>query len=155
MYGLLLTFHNIWRWVVLILAIVATVMAYIGWFGKRPWAERNRKLGSFTAIAMDIQVLLGFILYLFYSPYGLKGLQLGMDTVRSSRDFMYYGIEHIFFMIIALVMAHLGSMLPRKAKEAAAKYKRAAIPFTILVLILIIAIPWGRPLLRIFGLSVP
>jgi hypothetical protein len=155
MHEFLLTFHNIWRWVVLILAIVAAVMAYIGWFGKRTWTERDRKLGSFTAIAMDIQVLLGFILYLFYSPFGLKGLQLGMQTVRSSRDFMFYGIEHVFYMLVALVMAHLGSILPRKAQDSAAKYMRAAIPFTILFLILILGIPWGRPLLRLFGLSVP
>jgi hypothetical protein len=56
-YELLLTLHNLWRWIVLVLAILAVATACLGWFGKRPWTERDRKIGSFSAMGMDIQFL--------------------------------------------------------------------------------------------------
>ena len=40
MHPVVLAIHNILRWVVLILAVVALVGAYLGWFGKR---EKKRK----------------------------------------------------------------------------------------------------------------
>jgi uncharacterized membrane protein YozB (DUF420 family) len=60
-YELLLTLHNLWRWIVLVLAILAVATACLGWFGKRPWTERDRKIGSFTVMGMDIQFLLGLL----------------------------------------------------------------------------------------------
>jgi len=67
MYPFILGLHNLFRWVALVLAIVATVGAFLGWFGKRQWSERDRKIGSFFGMAMDIQLLLGLILYFVYS----------------------------------------------------------------------------------------
>ena len=94
LYTLFLTLHNILRWVTLVLAIMATVMAFAGWFGKREWGERDRKIGSFTAMAMDIQFLLGLILYVVLSPFGIKGLSQGMEFVSANRDFRFFGLEH-------------------------------------------------------------
>jgi hypothetical protein len=153
-YELLLTLHNLWRWVVLVLAIVAVVTACLGWFGKRPWTERDRKIGSFTAMSMDIQFLLGLLLYLF-GEYGVKGLSKGMAFVNANQDYRFFGLEHILFMLVAVILAHLGSILPRKAQESAAKFMRAAIPFTLMLILIIIGIPWWRPLLRVFGVSLP
>ncbi len=75
MYAFFLAMHNIVRWVALILAIVATVTAFLGWFGKRQWSERDRKIGSFFGIAMDIQLLLGLLLYFVFSPITRTALQ--------------------------------------------------------------------------------
>ena len=61
MYEFILAIHNIIRWVALVLLIVTTVSAFIGWLGKREWAERDRKFGVFTTIALDTQLLLGLI----------------------------------------------------------------------------------------------
>jgi hypothetical protein len=49
-------------------------------------------------------------------------------------------------MLLALVFAHLGSMLPRRAKEAVAKHRMAAIFFTLTVLFILFGMPWMRPL---------
>lgn len=154
-YTLFLTLHNILRWVTLVLAIMATVMAFAGWFGKREWGERDRKIGSFTAMAMDIQFLLGLILYVVLSPFGIKGLSQGMEFVNANRDFRFFGLEHVVLMLLAVVFAHLGTILPRKASTSLAKFQRAAIPFAIMFILLVVAIPWWRPLLRIFSISIP
>lgn len=153
-YELLLTLHNVWRWVVLVLAILAAVTSMIGWFGKRSWTERDRKIGSFTAMSVDIQFLLGILLYIF-GEYGIKGLSKGMAFVNANRDYQFFGLEHFLLMIVAVVLGHLGSMLPKRAEDSTKKFMRAAIPFTLMLLLILVGIPWWRPLLRIFGFTLP
>jgi hypothetical protein len=154
-YTLLLTLHNLWRWVVLFMAIFATVSAFSGWLRKREWTERDRKLGSFNAMFMDIQFLLGLLLYLF-GDYGLKALSKGMAFIQANGgDYLFFSLEHLFYMLVAVVLAHMGSILPKRAQESPQKFMRAAIPFALMLLVLIIGIPWWRPLLRVFGLTLP
>jgi hypothetical protein len=155
-YDLLLTLHNLWRWVVLILAIVATTTAYVGWLGKRPWTERDRRLGSILAISLDIQFLLGIILY-FIGSYGIKALSQGMKFLSdpSYTQYRFFSMEHLLYMLLAVIFAHLGGILPRKAQDSNAKFMRAAIPFTLMFILIIFGIPWWRPLLRFFGFEFP
>lgn len=145
MYPFFLAMHNIVRWVALILAILATVSAFLGWFGKRQWSERDRKIGSFFAIAMDIQLLLGLVLYFVYSPITRTALA-DFGAAMGVKDLRFFAIEHAFYMILALVFAHLGSILSRRAPDSKAKYQRAAIFFGLSLLLILLGIPWTRPL---------
>jgi len=153
---LLLTLHNLWRWVVLILAIIATTKAYIGWLGKRNWTESDRRMGVLLTISLDIQFLLGLILY-FISSYGIKALSEGMDFLSNPAytQYRFFSMEHLLYMLLAVIFAHLGSILPRKAQDSSAKFMRAAIPFTLMFILIIFGIPWWRPLLRFFGFEFP
>jgi hypothetical protein len=145
MYAFFLAMHNIVRWVALILAVVATVTAFLGWFGKRQWSERDRKIGSFFGIAMDIQLLLGLLLYFVFSPITRTALQ-DFGAAMGVQDLRFFGLEHAFYMILAVVFAHLGSILARRAPESKAKFQRAAIFFGLSLLLILLGIPWGRPL---------
>jgi len=150
MYVFALSLHNIMRWVVLILGLIAVVNAFIGWFGKREWTNRDRRIGSFFAISLDIQILLGLILYFALSPITKAFLQdfgAGMGVT----DLRYYGIEHIFYMIVAAVLAHVGGAQARRATTSEGKFKRAAIFFSLALLVVLAGIPWGRPILRLFS----
>jgi hypothetical protein len=147
MYDLLLILHNLWRWVVLVMAILAAVSSVIGWLGKRPWTALQAKIGSFTAISLDVQLLLGLLLYIF-GEYGIKGLSKGMAFVTANAEYRFFGLEHLFYMLVALVLAHLGSILPKRVQEPGAKYMRAAIPFVLVLLLILIGTPWQRPLFR-------
>lgn len=155
-YDILITFHNLWRWVVLILAIVATTNAYVGWLGKLPWKDRDSRIGSLIAISLDIQFLLGLVLY-FISSYGVKALGQGMSFLSDPAyaQYRFFSMEHTVYMLLAVVFAHLGSILPRKAQEPTAKFMRAAIPFTMMFILIIYGIPWWRPLLRFMGFEFP
>ena len=62
MYDFLLAVHNILRWIVLFLLILALVRAYWGWFGKREWTSTDRRVGTYYSVSLDIQLLLGLIL---------------------------------------------------------------------------------------------
>ncbi|MFN2150419.1 MAG: hypothetical protein ACK2T5_02400 [Anaerolineales bacterium] len=147
MYGFLVASHNVVRWIVVILGLVAVIRSFWGWLGKKEWNTTDRKIGVFFTSAMDVQLLLGVILYFVFSNWGLKAiLEKGMSFVMGESQYRFFGIEHAFYMILAVVFAHLGSMLPKKVEASPAKFKRAALWFFLSFLIILIAIPWWRPL---------
>ena len=64
LYPILLPLHNILRWVVLIAALFAIYRAFAGWLGKKDWSSTDDKAGMWFTMLMDIQVLVGLILYI-------------------------------------------------------------------------------------------
>ena len=146
MYPIVLAIHNIVRWAALILAIVAAVRGFLGWFRKTEWGAADRKWGMYTATAMDIQLLLGLLLYVFFSPITQAAFQ-DFGAAMAVQDLRFFAIEHALVMFLAVLFAHLGSMLPRKgSKDAVAKHRLAAIFFTLTVLFILAGMPWARPL---------
>jgi hypothetical protein len=150
MYAFVLDVHNIIRWVALVLGIVVAVIAFLGWFGKKDWSERDRKWGMYFTSAMDLQLLLGLLLYFFLSPLTKQAFQ-NFSAAMSNSGLSFFAIEHPLAMILAVVFAHLGSALSKKAPDSVGKYKRAALWYTLSVLLLIIGMPWFRPLLPGLG----
>lgn len=153
MYPLVLSIHSILRWVVLILAVVAAVRAFIGWFGKQEWTALDNRLGVALSGSMDLQVLLGFILYIFLSPLTTTALQ-DFGAAMSNDVLRYWSVEHILLMIVALILIHVGRATSKVAEAATSKHKRAAIFFGLATLAILIAIPWpffsyGRPLINL------
>lgn len=152
MYSTVLAIHNIIRWVVLILGALAVLRALIGWLGKQAWIPADRKIGSFFAMALDIQMLLGLILYLFFSPFGLKAFSnLDMSAIMGQPEMRFFAVEHILFMVLAIVFAHLGVSLPRKADKPNKKHRLAAIWLGLAFILILLGMPWVRPLFPIFG----
>jgi hypothetical protein len=147
MYGFVLAVHNIVRWVVLIAGILAAARALIGWFGKKEWTKQDRLFGVVFTSSIDVQLLLGVLLYFVFSNWAMSAiLEKGMSFVMGESQYRFFAIEHVFYMVVALVFAHLGSALPKKVDNAVSKHKRAAIWFSLSVLIILVGIPWWRPL---------
>lgn len=151
MHGIVLAIHNILRWVVLILAVVALIRAYLGWFGKRDYTETDRKFGVYFSVSLDIQVLLGLLLYIFLSPITRTAFQ-DFSSAMTIPDIRFFAVEHILMMIIAVILVHAGTVLSKRATSDISKHRRAAIWFSLAVLVVLYAVPWGsRPLLPGFG----
>jgi hypothetical protein len=147
MHDILLALHNILRWVVMILGIVVLVRALWGWLGKKAWEKTDRMLGVAFTSAFDIQILLGLLLYFFFSSYGLNVfLNQPIGEVLGNQTSLLFAVEHPVIMILAVVFAHLGSMLPKKAKDDPTRHKQAAICFGLAILLTLAAMPWARPL---------
>lgn len=144
-YSIFLFLHSITRWLVVIAGVLALGKAIWGWFGKKEWNKVDDRLGLIFMIGMDVQVMLGLILYFFLSPYSLAAFKDFGAAMRNT-ELRFWGIEHISMMIIALILTHIGRSLSKKASEAIAKHKRAAIFFTIAMLVVAASIPWARPL---------
>lgn len=146
MYSFVLAVHNIVRWLVLILGIIAIVRAYIGWFGNKDWTDLDDKLGLGFTISMDMQLLVGLLLYIFLSPITTNAFA-NMSAAMSDSGTRYFLIEHSLMMLIAIILAHVGRSRAKKQEDDTRKYRTTAIFYTIALLIVLAAIPWFRPLL--------
>jgi hypothetical protein len=146
MYGVILWLHNIMRWIVVIMAVVAVARGYLGWFGKKSWSKPDRLAGMMFSMSIDIQLLLGLLLYFILSPI-TTGAFRDLGAAMQVSEMRFFTIEHISYMLLAVILAHVGSALSKKAPADIDKHKRAAIFFTITVIVILIGIPWSRPLL--------
>jgi hypothetical protein len=149
MYTFILAVHNIMRWIVIVLAIIALVRAYWGWFGKREWSLTDRKVGMYFSISMDVQLLLGLILYFGLSPITRAAIQ-NIGAAMAEAGLRFFALEHLFVMLLAVIVVHIGTALSRKADDSMAKHRRAAIWFTLAVLLILVGMPWSRSLIPIF-----
>lgn len=157
MYTLILTLHNIIRWLVLLFGFIAVVRAFSGWLGKKEWTKSDRQVGMMFTGMIDLQLLLGLLLYFVYSPF-TRTIIANFSGVMRDGIARFFAIEHTLVMLSALVLAHLGTSAVKKTAASKSKHKQAAIWFSAALLLILAMIPWpflpyGRPLLRLFGLS--
>jgi hypothetical protein len=148
MYSFVLILHSLVRWLVLLAGIAAAAWALIGWFSQREWTSLDNRLGLFFTVGVDVQLLLGLILYLFLSPITTTALS-DLGTAMSDPEARFYVMEHVFYMIAALALAHVGRATAKRATESVSKHKRVALFFTLALALIVIGIPWSRPLLRL------
>jgi hypothetical protein len=148
MYPFFLTLHSLLRWVVLLAGIVAVVMALRGWLGQRPWRPLENRVSLIYMISMDVQVLLGFLLYFVLSPITTEAFA-EFGAAMGDVELRFWLLEHLFWMVLALVLIHVGRILIRRAPADLERHKRAAIFFGPALLAILLAIPWMRPLLRL------
>src|SRR5215217_3240581 len=129
MYQILRSAHSGWRYVVLILLVLAVVQALAGWLGKKPYGEGNRKLNVFTLISAHIQLVFGLVLY-FMGPW------LNADSsVALGR---YWKMEHVSMMIFAIILITVGNARSKRGGDPAVKHRSIALYFG-LALILVLA----------------
>jgi predicted membrane protein len=125
------------RWIILILLIVTIVRAFINRYNSEFGAQA--KLGLFSMIAMHIQLLVGFGLY-------MSG-ELKANSIESISKFI--NREHVIMMIVAVILGTLGHSLSKRAEDVATKYRKQFIFFGLSFVIIMAMIPW--PCLRDFG----
>jgi len=149
MYSVVLFLHSWVRWIVMIAAVVAIVRAFYGWLGKKDWAKLDDQLGLLFSTSLDVQMLLGLILYIFLSPITQAAFK-NLGAAMSDATLRFFTLEHLLYMLVAVVLGHVGRALSKKATEPVAKHRMAAILFGLATLAILLAIPWSRPLFR-FG----
>jgi hypothetical protein len=158
LYSLFLTLHNITRWLVVIFAVLALVRAFRGWFRRQEWTPQDNRAGVLFTSMLDTQLLLGLILYFLFSP-ATPQIFANFSGAMASPAVRFFGFEHVFWMVLAVVIAHVGRVLVKKAASATAQHRAAAISFGLAFLMVMAAIPWpflkdfGRPWLRLFGIA--
>ncbi|MEO8043276.1 MAG: hypothetical protein ABI674_00085 [Spartobacteria bacterium] len=147
LYPHLLAFHGLLRWVALAAAVTAILVALSGWSGTKP-AGKNLRLGSLIfVIAMDIQLLLGLVLFFGASPI-TRAAMADFGAAMKEHESRFFTVEHTLLMLLAVVCAHVGAALARKGRTDLMKYRGPAIAYSVSLLLLLAGIPWWRPLLR-------
>lgn len=150
MITVVIALHNLMRWLVVALGIWAVARAYLGLARPAAWTPLDRKAGLFFTIAFDIQFLIGLLLYFALSPLTRAALS-DFSSVMASADLRFFALDHPLGMLIAIVLAHLGSGLSRKADGDRARHGRAAALYTLSLAVVVLSIPWSRPLLPSLG----
>jgi hypothetical protein len=147
--NIVLGIHNIVRWFVLAAALFALFRMVRGLVTRPAWTNPDRLAGLFFTITLDIQLLLGLILYFVLSPL-VKAFFADFGTAMQISSLRFWGVEHIAMMVAAAVFGHLGSAVAKKAIPDKEKFTRSLLFFALAILLVIGGIPWFRPLLPKF-----
>jgi hypothetical protein len=134
--SILIRTHSGWRWVVLILLLVAIFKAFSGWKSKRDFTAGDKKIAMFAMIAFHLQWTFGLILYFLSSKVQFVP---GMMKITALR---FYSIEHIFGMTIAMILLTIGYSKSKKLAESEKKFKKIFWFYFISLLIILATIPW-------------
>ena len=131
--------HNVARWALLIAGIWAIYKAYTGVTGKRSWDASDNKAGMWFILFCHAQILVGLILYFYL---GQQSIFSNMAEGMKDAETRYWGVEHLFGMIIAVALIQYGRIASKKATIDIVKHKKALIWYSIGLLLIIINIPW-------------
>ena len=142
MYSAILNVHSLYRWLVLLLAIGVTAQMALRWAASKPWTEAARRAAVFLTVALDIQLLIGLILY-GVSPVARQAMA-SMAVAMAEPKVRFLVVEHPVVMLLAVVLAHVGSVAARRAATDRAKFGRAAVFFGCSLGLLLWGIPWWR-----------
>jgi hypothetical protein len=151
LYSNVLTIHSWVRWAALLIAIGATLNA------ARRDTDLSRKppgarWDTFLMAAVDLQALLGLVLYFGLSPFTTSAFADIGAAMRNS-GLRFWVIEHVTAMVGAIVLVRVGRVLALHATTAEARRRRRLWCFAAATILLIVGIPWpglpyGRPLFR-------
>jgi hypothetical protein len=152
MYTTVIFLHSIVRWAVLATGLFATVRGISGWRSGRPWTLADDRAALWFTSALDLQMLLGLLMYFWLSPITTAALH-DFGGVMGNPGLRFWAVEHPVGMIAGITLAHIGRGRLRRIAADARRHRTAAIFFTLALLIIIVSIPWpgspnARPLLR-------
>jgi cytochrome c oxidase assembly factor CtaG len=137
--------HNLLRWVVLVAGVLAIGATLRGLASRAPWTDNVRRLGLVFLSSLHLQLVLGLILYAF-SPLVRNALG-NMSAAMQSDQLRFFVVEHLTLMILAVVAAQLGYSLSKRVEGDQKKYVRASVGYGLAGILLIVGIPWWRPLI--------
>ena len=128
--NILIRAHSGLRYVVLGLLIAAIFIAYSNWQKSK---EGDSKVYLFALIATHTQLLIGLILYTMSPKVDF--------SLISEKVFRFYSIEHVFMMVIAIVLITIGRVRSKKL-TGAEKHKTVLYFYGMALIIILAAIPW-------------
>ncbi len=136
-FGLLHT-HNLLRYIILILFVV---VLYFLWNNKKSKTadEKTKSFLKYLSIALDIQLIVGIVLYFFASPLIESALKDFGSAMKDSM-FRFYAVEHVVAMLISIVLVHISKVKINKGGEG--NFMKGFWMFNIAFVILFLAIPW-------------
>lgn len=144
----LLHTHNTLRWVILIVGLYAIVKSMQGLKGDRPYASA-RRVGIVFMATLHLQLITGLLLFVV-SPLVHQAMG-DMKSTMADAATRFFIAEHPTLMVIAVVVATIGSIVAKNAADDAARHRKLLVFTVVAMLLLLGGIPWQRPLLPGMG----
>ena len=132
--NILIKSHSGLRWVVLGLLVAAIVNATRK-KNSGIYTDGDRKLNLFAMVFLHIQLLIGLVLY-FTSP------KVNFEYLFDSSLNRFYGLEHVFGMLLAIILATVGHSKAKRADQAGRKHRTIFIAYFFALILIIASIPW-------------
>lgn len=136
LYPILIHMHSIFRWVALILIVMAIIDAVIKLRAKYKPVVKDSKWKLFAMIVLHVQFIIGLILY-FISPKVI----FDAASMKNSMQ-RFFLVEHIALMIIAIVLITVGHLKSKRAVDNIRKQKLVIVYYGIGLLLILLSIPW-------------
>jgi hypothetical protein len=151
MYSTVLLIHSWLRWFALVTTI-GTAFAAARNQVAAPTSTADR-WAAMAMMALDLQMLLGLVLYLALSPFTAEAMK-NFSAAMVNPQLRFWAVEHLTVMFGAVILAHVGRVLARKASSPGSKRVRLIVCFGLAAVLMIVGIPWpgmpnGRPLFRV------
>jgi hypothetical protein len=131
-YPIVLFVHSLLRWFVVVTGIVAV-------------ARPVKKAQVIFVGLIDLQMLIGLLLYFVYSPY----TKTPFGQAMKDRVMRFWAVEHVTAMVLAVVFAHVARVMDKKGKGKAARILLILSVVAVLAGIPWPGLPYGRPLLTL------
>jgi hypothetical protein len=139
MYNGLLHLHNILRWIILILLLVAIFQA----FAKN---QGLKKTSLWLTITAHVTLILGVSQWMI-GQVGIKLIQnSGFSAVMKDDQARFFAVEHFAGMLIGIILITIA-----RGKAKIFNYRAAGWLYLIALIIIVLSIPWpfregiGRP----------
>ncbi|MCE7987025.1 MAG: hypothetical protein DYG89_38115 [Caldilinea sp. CFX5] len=155
LYSIILSLHNLNRWLVLLVGLWTIWQVMRGWLGHRGWQSHYTTLLQIFTRTIDLQFLLGLALYLLPGAFIQAALQnIPWAQIMQERLLRFFTLEHPLQMIIAVVLANITLSMAKRIPQEQRRLRWTAILLLLTMLLIVLAIPWpgfyyGRPWLRL------
>jgi len=136
-YSFIQKLHSGWAYLAILLLVLATINATIGYTSKKDFLPKDRKIALFALIAIHIQLVIGIIIY-FISPIGKAGLGNMKDAALRLTS-----LEHPLLNLIAIALITIGWSRHKKAANSEAKFKAISLFYAIGLVLILVRIPWS------------
>jgi hypothetical protein len=129
-----LLFHSIVRYFVLFALIASIIRGLRSWISAQPFTKTDEKLSLWLMVMAHTQLLLGFTLY-FISPRVIFS-----SASMKEKELRYWLVEHVFTMVLAILLITLARITTKKLTDDVAKHKRIFIYNVIALGLILMAI---------------
>jgi hypothetical protein len=132
-----------------LIGLLYTLIVHLeGLLTKRPYDRSDHTIRNIGKGFTELQLLIGFVLYFLLSPTMQSFFRTGISN--SSGEALFFGVYHIAMMFVAVSVLSIGNGIVKKAQTDQEKFKKTLLFFSVALLLILLAIPWFRPLLRSF-----
>lgn len=134
MYEVVIKLHYIVSAIFLILALVTTIWAIVGWIKNLSCPASFLRLSWVFIHFLYIQLITGVILYFFLKPESSSSV-LTMEEALQQNSQRFWGIEHVSLMLFALILAQVGRLIIKQISSDRKKYRAATFYYGISLLV--------------------
>ncbi len=124
MYNFTTAAHDGWHYLASLALAVAVAVFLVNWLRGQTWGRLEQLVGTVAIIVVDIQLLLGLILWGVGASMGIVGANMART------------IEHPITMLLAIILLHAGWVWTKRADESA-RLRNGALTFVVVGLLVL------------------